>query len=805
VTGAALIAASTTASSAACVRCFHCDQRLTDGGAHYRIDGVDRAFCCDGCAAAARWIHDANLDDYYRLRSDPAGKALAAGTDLAVWDRQDVMAAHVRNVPEGCEIVLLTDGMRCAACAWLIDRALAREQGVIEVCANAITGRIRIIWNPAHNRLSKILARLLTLGYRPFLAGNMDAERARRSEQRRWLLRLGIAGLATLQAMMFAEALYLDTNHQMPLPTRDFFRWLTFLVATPVVFYAGFPFLAGAWRELKEHRAGMDVLVASSTLLAWGASTVETLRGGPFVWFDAAVMFVFLLLAARMLEQRTRQIASARIDALARARPILAERETAAGQTECVAVTQLSVGDTIRVAAGENIPADATLLDATAAFNESLLTGEARPVARHPGDAVLAGSICTDQPLRLQVAATGSATRLFALSRLVQKAQEHRPRVARVADRVASRFVLALAITTLLVYLYWHAKDPTRAFEIALALLVISCPCALSLSVPAALTAAHSRLSQLGILAVRPDALETLARIDDIVFDKTGTLGDGQWQIAATSLFNDCSEAHALALAAALERDLRHPIATAFRPYVQQACASGVVVHAGRGVAGSIDGKTLYLGAADFAAGRPDDGAIWLGDGHQPLARFELREQPRPDAVPALTRLREQGLRLHVLSGDAVAAVERFTTSLQPTLESSAGRLLPEDKLARVRAMQAQGRCVAMVGDGINDAPVLAGADVSIAVADGAALAQQTADLAMLHPSLLRIPAAIDLARRTRRIIRQNISWAIGYNLLALPLAATGFVAPWEAALAMVVSSLTVTLNALRLTRAAPP
>jgi Cu2+-exporting ATPase len=798
-------AAAEGAHATAVAGCFHCGEDLPRTPVRASMQDGMQQFCCAGCAAAAQWIHDARLDDYYLLRSAGGTRVAPDPADLAIWDREDVVAPHVRNVPQGREIVLLTDGMRCAACAWLIDRALAREAGVVEICANAVTGRIRLIWNPARNRLSAILGRLQSLGYRPYLACDIATERARRRERNGWLLRLGLAGIATLQAMMFAEALYLDTAHHMPLPTRDFFRWLTFLLATPVVFYAGFPFLAGAWRELQQRRAGMDLLISASTLLAWGASTWETMRGGAQVWFDAAVMFVFLLLAARMLEQGARRLATERIDVLSRLRPVLAQQELPQGGVRGVLVTQLQPGDIIRVPAGEHVPADGRLLDAPAALDESLLTGEAREVQHQPGAALLAGSICAAQALRVQVTAAGTATRLSALTRLVLQAQENRPAAARQAERIASWFVLGLVAMALMAYLYWRATEPARAFEVALAMLVISCPCALSLSVPAALAAAYSRLSSLGVLVLRPDALHTLAEIDTVVFDKTGTLGDGQWQVEGVTSFAGHGKAELLQLAAALEGDAQHPIASAFRPHADMNIATAVRREPGQGIQGTINGQQLRLGTAPFAAAQPDDGAIWLGTGAQPLARFTLREQPRPESGATLRRLGDMGLRLQVLSGDAESAVQRFTALLDVPLEAMAGRLLPEDKLARIRTLQQQGRKVAMVGDGINDAPVLGGADVSIAASDGAALARQSADLVLLNPSLQRVGDAIALARRTRRIVRQNLAWAIGYNLLAVPIAALGYIQPWAAALAMVVSSLTVTLNALRLARGRQP
>ena len=783
-------------------QCYHCVEAVPAGAPQLELDGALRDFCCAGCAAAARWIRDARLEDYYRLRSVQGARVGTAQLDFAAWDGDEIQAAHARSVEGGREITLVTDGMRCAACAWLIDRALSREPGVLEVGANAITGRIRIAWDPARTLLSAPLARLAALGFRPSLARGIGIERAREAERRRWLLRLGAAGLASLQAMMFAEALYLDTTGSMPLPTRDFLRWITFLVATPVVFYAGWPFLAGAWRELTNRRLGMDTLVASCTLLAWGGSVVETLRGGPQVWYDTAVMFVFLLLAARLIEQRTRAVASAQVDALAQAQPALATRETDAGRIETVAVTRLAAGDTLQVAAGDTLPADGRLLDASADFSEALLTGESRPVTHAAGDAVFAGSIAVDRRVRITVTGTGTATRLSAIARLVDQAQAHRPRIARLADRVAGGFVVALLVAAVAVYAAWRIMAPDRAFEVLLSLLVISCPCALSLSVPATLAAAHGRLARLGVLATRPDALEALARATDLVFDKTGTLSTGRPEIIDTEVFAAASAEEALALAALLERGSRHPLAQAFTAQDDGRVASDRREIAGAGVEGVVDGRTLRLGSAPFAiSGGADDDRIWLGDGAQPLAAFRLRETTRDDAVATVRALEARGLELHLYSGDVEEAALAFATRLG--IADAAGRLQPEGKLARVQALQRQGRIVAMVGDGLNDAPVLAGADVSIVVARGAALAQQAGDFVLTQDRLQRVPDAIDVARRTQRIIRENLAWALLYNLFALPLAATGHVTPWIAALAMVLSSLTVTLNALRLTRAA--
>ncbi|HET7359796.1 MAG TPA: heavy metal translocating P-type ATPase, partial [Rhodanobacteraceae bacterium] len=568
---------------------------------------------------------------------------------------------------------------------------------------------------------------------------------------------------------------------------------------TPVVFWAGWPFIAGAWRELRARSLGMDTLIAGSTVLAWTASTWETVRGGQHVWFDAAVMFVFLLLAARMLEQRARAVASAQVDALARARPAFATRERADGGSEAVPLAALAVDDVVRVAVGETVPADGVLLAPTR-LEEALLTGESSPVDKAAGDPVYAGTVCRERPARLRVTGTGSRTRLSQLSRLVEQAQAQRPRLARIADRIAHYFVAGLLLATLAVYIGWRVHDPSRAFEVALALLIVSCPCALSLAVPAALAAAHGALARIGVLALRDDALDRLARATDVVFDKTGTLADARPALARVDAFPGFSQAEALRIAAALERDSRHPIAQAFAGVADAPAAHDVHAVPGQGIEGTVDGRRWRLGQAGFvAAGTEDDGRLWLGNGRDAVACFELRESERPHARTALTALRGAGLRVHLSSGDAREPVRRFAERLG--IDNAHARQSPEDKLAGVRVLQAEGRIVAMVGDGLNDAPVLAGADVSLALGDGAALAQRASDLVLTGSSLPRIPAAVSLARRTRRVIRQNLGWALGYNLLALPLAAAGLVTPWLAAFGMALSSLLVTANALRLVR----
>lgn len=806
------------------VACFHCGEALPPQALTLEIDGAARAFCCDGCAAAAQWIRDAGLGQYYRLRRDEAAR-VEADDDFSAWMQPEILAEHAWAVPGGMEIVVLSGGLRCAACAWLVDQALAREEGVLDVTASAVTGRIRLRWNPSVVELSALLRRLAALGFAPTLATGTARERVRQREWRRDVLRLGLAGLGAMQAMMFAEALYLDTAAQMPVATRDFLRWITLLVSTPVVFVAGWPFLAGLARGLRERSANMDVLVGASILIAYFASVIETLRGGTHVWFDAAVMFVFLLLTARQLEQWARRRATLRADTLARLRPVFAQRENEGGTVVRIAAAQIRPGDVLRVAAGETVPADGVLLDAEAALDEALLSGEALPVAHRRGDLVAAGSICRDRPLRLRVERVGADTRLAQLVRLVEQAQTQRPRLVRIADRVARHFVAASLLAGVLVFAAWWLIQPSRAFETMLAVLVISCPCALSLALPAALAAATDALARRGVLVVRGDAIETLANVDTLLLDKTGTLTDTSLALDAVQAFDGLTRDTALRMAAALQGDASHPVALAFRraaaetgttgarpetqgsggdgrdpaaeEQAQAAVATDRRLRAGSGVEGCVDGRYLRLGRADFAAARDDDGAIWLGDGTMAMARFSIRQQLRPDAAEAVAALRQLGVALEISTGDGAEAAADVAQSLDIARWSA--RQAPEDKLARAQALQREGRVVAMLGDGINDAPVLAGASVSFAFAEGAALTHRAADFVLTGSALTRIAQSIRIARHMRGIVRQNLAWAAAYNVIALPFAALGWVTPWLAALGMAASSLLVVLNALRL------
>ncbi|MFC4822629.1 heavy metal translocating P-type ATPase, partial [Dokdonella ginsengisoli] len=510
--------------------CWHCGEPLPAAGApQAMVGGAARPVCCQGCLAASEWIDRLGLADYYRLRSEPAQRPAQTASDSVVWDRAE-LARHVVRELDGDEreTLLLVDGLRCSACVWLIERSLGALPGVNRVQVNAGAQRARVTWDATRCTLPAILQTLARTGYRGLPLDVAALDDARRREARLALKRLLVAGFGAMQAMMYASALYLGAFDAADTSTRDLFRWLGLLVATPVVFYSAAPFFAGAMRGLHARRLGMDVPVALAIALIYLASLVEAIRGGTEVYFDSVSMFVFFLLVGRHLEMRARHRAGDLSDALARLTPMFADRLRADGSLERVAAAELAPGDRVHVAEGGVVPADGTLDSEACRVDEALLSGESAAVAKRSGDALVAGSLVVQGPARLRVEQVGADTVLAGILALVSRAQTERPRLAVAGERAAAGFVARVLALAALTALGWSVVDPSRAFTATLAVLVVSCPCALALAVPAALTRALAVLARRGVLVVRPDAIEALATATHVVFDKTGTLTSPQ-------------------------------------------------------------------------------------------------------------------------------------------------------------------------------------------------------------------------------------------------------------------------------------
>ena len=792
--------------------CWHCGEPLPARDAPVAmIGGQPRAMCCQGCRAAAEWIEQLGLADYYRLRSEPARRPPSAPASAQAWSRPGIERHLVRDAADGTrEAVLLVEGIRCSACVWLIERSLGSLPGIERVQVNATARRARVVWRPDAASLEHVVEALARTGYEALPLDAEAIDDARQRESRAALKRLVVAGFGAMQAMMYATGLYLGAFHGIDDSTRDLLRWFGLLVATPVVFYSARPFFAGARRALRARVLGIDVPVALAIALIYAASVFEALRGGVEVYFDSVSMFVFILLVGRHLEMRARHRAGDLTDALARLAPRFADRIRGDGSLERVGAAELKPGDRVHVAEGSGVPADGTLANAACRVDEALLSGESAPVRKRRGDPLVAGSLLVEGPAELLVERVGAETVLAGIALLVMRAATTRPRLAQAGERAAAGFVARVLVLAMLTALGWILVDPSRAFAATLSVLVVSCPCAFALAVPAALTRALSVLASAGVLVVKPDAIEQLARATHVVFDKTGTLTEPELDLERIETAPGIHRDEALALATALARGSRHP---ASRAIAQQGIglaprtATDVAAEAGGGLCGTVDAHRLRLGRADYAlsdrvvADELED-AVVLADERGLLAAFHLSERVRAGAQDAVAALRAEGLSLEIASGDAPSKVDAVATRLG--IHAWHARLRPADKLARLSDLRAQGARVVAVGDGINDAPVLAGADVAVALASGAELAQAASDIVLAGERLDALAGARATARETMAILRQNQRWALGYNLVTVPFAALGFVPPWLAAIGMSLSSLVVVLNALRIGRHAP-
>lgn len=803
------------------IACYHCGLSVAGGRAYFAlVDGRRHAVCCPGCQAVAETIADSGLSSYYRTRTAFAPRAESQGPDgegLNIYDRPEVQAGFVRRLGEHeRETTLIFEGITCAACVWLNEQHLSRLPGVLGAEINYATRRARVRWDESRIKLSEILTQAALIGYRAWPATSANAEEARKRETRSALWRLFVAGFGMMQVMMYALPAYLAEADTMGDDVRLLMRLASLVLTVPVVFYSAWPFFRGARRDCQRRRLGMDVPIALGIGAAFGASLLATFTGGAEVYYDSLTMFVFFLLCARYLEMRARQTAAASLEYLDKALPLTAHRliDYAHGmETEQLPAISLRTGDLVLVRPGESFPADGEVVQGDTECDESLLTGESTPLRKTGGDEITGGALNRLSPVVMRVTRVGEDTRVSGIRRLVQSAAAQRPQVAELADRVAGWFVAGVLVVAAVSAVAWLRVDATRALWVVVAVLVVSCPCALSLATPAAMTVAVGRLARRGVVAVRAHAIDALAGVTHVVFDKTGTLTEGRLGLAAVLPRPGLEPGEALALAAALERTSEHPIAMALTvaaPAQIRATASAVRNVPGAGIEGCVDGVRYRLGTSPFVAeiagmavdtASPTAGAtrIWLGGEDQWLACFDLVDRLRPEAAAVVRRLHAQGKRVLIWSGDALGAVE--AVARQIGVDGYEAGLLPQDKQARMLAMQRDGAVVAMVGDGVNDAPVLAQAQLSVAMGSGALLSQAQADMVLLSGRLQGLIDAFTLAMQTRRIVRQSLIWAVAYNLIALPLAAAGMVTPWLAGIGMGMSSLAVVLNSLRVGR----
>ena len=792
--------------------CYHCLAAMPEAAAvQVIIDGTPQAFCCQGCAAAAQLIDALSLQSFYDYRKT-CGPQAGAQTTRTTLGSDDYLPA-LSCASDGTQTLrLLIPDIRCVACVWLLEQVLGRQEGVLEARVNFARRRLQLRFaEPA--ALVPLIALIEQLGYSA-VPDLPDARRdAARSQRRALLQRLGVAGLCMMPVMMFAMASYLAgaPTPQNPASGMDplyetLLRWASFALTTPVVFYSAGPFHRGAWQSLRHRQLGMDLPVSLAILAAWALSVYNTLSFGSAVYFDTACMFTFLLLLGRHVELLSRQHFEDNEDDLLRLLPGKVWRAFPRQEQgfEHVPLNSIVAGDVLRVLPGETIPADGIVLEGSGSISDSAFTGEPLPVLRAPGARVLAGAMNHDGVLQVRASCSAEDFLIARLARLHDDASAYRPRWTLLADRAASWFIGSVLVLSVGAGVYWYLAGSTDYWVIALTVLVVACPCALSLATPVAITVATTTLRRHGVLIRNGAFLERAARTTAVAFDKTGTLTEAALRVESVVTLADASASECLAMATALEHHSQHPIARAFEE-TTALVATDIAIVPGGGVRGRINGTLCRIGQAAFVCeGRaplapPSDEGLWvLLSGTVPLAWIQLQDTLRSEARATLDTLHRDGLRTALFSGDSSAAGRRLAESLQVDILQTG--MKPEEKIAAIRAL-GERETVMMVGDGINDTGAMAAAACSVAVTPRDVLVQHSADATLLSPSLPLLPAVLRFARRTRRIIRQNLLWSLAYNLSAIPLALLGLLPPWLAAIGMSLSSLLVVLNAGRLRR----
>ena len=743
----------------------------------------------------------------------PVGPTGQAAEDPAscAWDSQVVL-----------------EGMHCAACALTIEDALRRVPGVLQADVSAATRRARVVWQPSQVQPSQWMDAVHKAGYRAMPAMDAFAREQRQRENRRALWRWLVAGFCMMQVMMYAWPAYVAQPGDLTGEMEQLLRWASWVITLPMVVFSCGPFFSSALRDIRLRRVSMDLPVALGMAITFVVSTAGTFDPagifGKEVYYDSLTMFVFFLLTGRWLELRLRDRTAGALEAVMNRLPDSVERRTADGSFVRVATRRVVAGDTIRVLPGEAFPADGRITLGSTHADESLLTGESTPVARPVGSTVTAGSYNLQAPVEVHVEGTGGQTRFAQIVALMESASLQKPRLAQLADRIARPFLVAVLVAAGLAAVYWWPSDPGHALMVAVAVLIVTCPCALSLATPVAMLTAAGTLARHGVLVRNLQGLEALAHVDTVVFDKTGTLTRDGMALQAVHTAHGWSTEEVLALAASLARHSMHPASRAVVAAaaalddgrwavtdLQEEAGQGLVARVHDRLGAGQPARQVRLGSAHHAGVAPEEAGsalqVVLSEQHvsgarSELARFDLVEDLRAEAPAVVAALERGGVAVQLLSGDRVGAVQRVAA--QAGIAQAAGECTPQGKLAALQSLQAGGHQVAMVGDGLNDGPVLAGAHVSFAFGRAVPLAQSQADFVVLGDSLALVPQTVLLARRTLRVVRQNLWWAAGYNALCVPLAVVGWMPAWLAGLGMALSSLLVVLNAARLARDLP-
>lgn len=783
--------------------CFHCLESVPAGfSAHVVIDNTAEPMCCIGCQAVAQNIIDQGMTDYYKYRTVSAGKVEQLVPEqlafIKSYDNEDIQDEFISTHNDNSEVLLSVEGITCAACAWLIEKQLLNLKSVKRVDVNTSTNRAMIQWDKSATPLSELITSLAEIGYKAYpFQSDLEAQQKQQTAKA-YIRRLGVAGLMTMQVMMFAFAMYFGMFSGMDSNFEQYFRWISLILATPVILYSALPFLSNAINGLKAKQLNMDLPVSLAIFGAYGASCYATVMEVGEVYFESICMFTFLLLLGKYLEFRARLKASEFTANLQKLLPLTARTLDENGKEHIIAAKKLKLNDIVLIKAGETIPADGILVKGSTSVDESMMTGEHQPVRKYIDHNVYAGTVNHDGIIEIKINKLGQNTLLNQIIRLQHNALTKRPRLVEITDKVAQWFVAVLLVFASLTAIGWYQIDPDVAFWITISVLVATCPCALSLAIPTALTCAVATLTRKGILIKQAHVLETLSKLTLVAFDKTGTLTQGKFSLDVVDILDDnYSKEQILDIAAQLESYSEHPIASAFKEFKGQRKFDGVQLHPGVGISAQYDNTHYAIGKSGWFDTKKTNAQATLYINKQPVARFYFIDKVKTDADKLINSLKAANLSCHMLTGDASAAGAKVAKKLK--LDSVQSNCSPKDKQVAVERWSTQGEVVAMVGDGVNDSPVFASAHLSIAMETGADISKNSADVVLLNSDLASIDHLLTIAKQTRRIIKQNLALSLLYNGSILPLAAMGLVAPWMAVIGMSASSIIVICNSLRL------
>ncbi|NVK21239.1 MAG: heavy metal translocating P-type ATPase [Kangiellaceae bacterium] len=797
--------------------CYHCGLPVPS---YFKqqldVLGQTREFCCLGCFSVAETIVNSGLTDYYKFRTDQAiTPDQELPSELMVYDEQDIQQDYLLedSSQNSAHILLLCEAIRCSACAWLVERKIGQTAGVTSIKVNVSAQTISLNWQQSDVALSEILKRLHQLGYSALPYKTEIAIEQQQLQQKSWLRRLGLAGLGMMQVMMYAVALYIGVFDDMSAEHRSFLRWVSFLVATPVLLYAGKPFYLSAFRALKQLQLNMDVPITLALFLAYFASIWATIQNSGEVYFDSVTMFVFFLLIGRYLEFRARQLVSEKVYRGHSHLPNVVQLQVQESNYRATARKKIQIGDRLLVKAGETIALDGNVVSGDSQVNEALLNGEFMPVHKGIGDAVLAGSVNTHQALLIEVTSRPDDSYWSKLLSMQEQALLEKPAIGLLADKVARYFVLFILLLAIAVAWYWSRVEPSNALWITLSVLVVSCPCALSLATPIAMTCGSLALNQHNVLIKGQHFLSNASHVTDVIFDKTGTLTQGLLEIDEVAVRTVTSKEELLCIIAQLESQSEHPIAKAFAPFLPKKVEVEMLQqHPFAGVSGIVRGTKYFFGNQQFIQSvttqtfsqfdtdlENDQSYLWLATDESLVGKVLLKDKVREHAAQLMTQLTQQGIELHLLSGDPSKQVQKLAQDL--SIQHWKNSMQPEQKLTYLQQLQQANKRVMVIGDGVNDAPVMAAADASVAMANAADLTRISSDAYLMSGKLLDVGFIVNKSRHTQTVIKQNLAWALFYNALMIPFAASGYIAPYVAAIGMSFSSIVVVLNSLKLKR----